>query len=249
MATAAAAARALPVVPGRRYDKVFFSSMAVLLLVIVLVGFGRTYFLKGLVLANLPSPIIHVHGAVFTIWTLLLLTQTTLVATGNVALHRKLGLWTFALSCAMPILGLAAAINSLSRGFHVPGLDAETFFAIPVFSIVIFSVLIFFAYRERLNSAVHKRLVLLATIELMGAPTGRPPFTAITGHPHTASVVVWALIAMLICYDLFALHTVNKATLLGGLWLVIMDQLSVPIGFTPAWHAFAHALQHVATRS
>ena len=39
--------------------------MAFLILVTVLVGFGRTYFLAGVFRAPLPSLIIHIHGAVF----------------------------------------------------------------------------------------------------------------------------------------------------------------------------------------
>jgi hypothetical protein len=70
--------------PGRRFDDVFFSAMAVLMLVTVFVGFAHTYYLAGIFRAPLPSLIIHVHGAAFSCWMLLLLTQTTLVSAGRV---------------------------------------------------------------------------------------------------------------------------------------------------------------------
>jgi hypothetical protein len=69
MATAVARATTANVerrLPGRRYDHLFFSGMAVLILATVFVGFARTYFLAGVFRAPLPSPIIHVHGAAFS---------------------------------------------------------------------------------------------------------------------------------------------------------------------------------------
>src|ERR1700722_13864295 len=52
-------------VPGRKYDHVFFSGMAVLLLGSVFLGFAHTYYLAGMFSAPLPSAIIHIHGAIF----------------------------------------------------------------------------------------------------------------------------------------------------------------------------------------
>ena len=59
--------------PSRQYDNYFFSAMALLILITVFVGFARTYFLAGVFRAPLPSLIIHIHGAVFSIWIFLLI--------------------------------------------------------------------------------------------------------------------------------------------------------------------------------
>jgi hypothetical protein len=50
--------RTLP--PGRRYDHVFFSGMAVLILASVFLGFAHSYYLAGVFHAPLPSRIIHI---------------------------------------------------------------------------------------------------------------------------------------------------------------------------------------------
>jgi hypothetical protein len=84
--------------PGRRFDHYFFSAMAVLMLVTVFVGFGPTYYLAGVFHAPLPSLIIHLHGAVFSCWVLLLLAQTSLVSAGRVDIHRRLGMVGFVLA-------------------------------------------------------------------------------------------------------------------------------------------------------
>jgi hypothetical protein len=151
MATAAAGNR-LPMVtraPGRRYDHFFFSGMALLLLATVFVGFARSYYLAGMMRATLPSVIIHLHGAAFSCWILVLIAQTSLVAVGRVDIHRRLGVFGFLLACAMVVLGVLAGTNSLARGFAPPGLDAATFYVIPISDMLIFPTLIFFAFRDR----------------------------------------------------------------------------------------------------
>ena len=60
---------------NRRFEDLFFSSLAALILVIVFVGFARTYYLAGMVKAPLPNLLIHLHAAVFSSWILLLITQ------------------------------------------------------------------------------------------------------------------------------------------------------------------------------
>ena len=79
---------------NRRFDSAFFSAMAVVVLVSVLVGFSQTYFV-----APLPNLIVKIHAAVFSLWIFLLIVQTSLVATNRVDVHRRLGLFGFGLSC------------------------------------------------------------------------------------------------------------------------------------------------------
>src|SRR5215470_15044508 len=143
--------------PGRRHDHFFFSSMAWLILLSVFIGFAPTYFLAGVFRAHLPSPIIHFHAAAFSSWVLLLVTQTSLVSAHRVDIHRRLGVLGFCLACLMVLVALAAATNSLQRNFHPPGVDAKTFYIIPVGDMFNFSILIFFAFRLRKDSPAHKR--------------------------------------------------------------------------------------------
>lgn len=49
----------------------FFGCIVVLLLLIVFVGFARSYYLAGVFRAPLPAPILHIHGALNTLWMLL----------------------------------------------------------------------------------------------------------------------------------------------------------------------------------
>jgi len=247
MATIALPRNTADQLPGRRYDNYFFSVMALLILVTVFVGFARTYFLVGVFRAPLPSLLVHIHGAVFSAWILLLITQIALVSAGRVDIHRRLGLAGFGLACLMIILGVLAATGLMARGRSpVPVFDPQTFYAIPMGGMLIFATLIFFAYRNRINPAAHKRLILIATIALLDAPTGRPPFAAITHRPFMDSIFVYALLILIIAYDLWSTRKVHKATLWASLFVLVVGQLRVPVGQSAAWHHFASWMQTLA---
>jgi len=226
--------------PGPQYDNYFFSAMALLILATVFVGFARTYFLAGVFRAPLPSLLVHIHGAVFSSWILLLIAQIALVTAGRVDIHRRLGLAGFGLACLMVVLGVLAATALMARGRSpVPVFDAQTFYAIPMAGMLVFATLIFFAYRNRSNPSAHKRLILIATIAILDAPTGRPPFTVITAHPFMDSIFVYTFLLLVIAYDLWSTRKVHRATIWATAFVVVVGQLRVPIGQTAAWHHFA----------
>jgi hypothetical protein len=205
MATAIAQQAITPrSVPGRRYDNRFFCVMAALILLTVFVGFANTYFLAGVFRAHLPNVLIHIHGAAFSGWIILFIAQISLVSAGRVDIHRRLGLVGFGWACLMVVLGSLAATNSLARNFSPAGSgpDPKTFYAIPVCDMFIFAVLVYFAYRMRFDPSAHKRLILIATIALLDAPTGRPPFTVITARPFMDTIFCDFFLLVLVAYDL-----------------------------------------------
>lgn len=231
--------------PGRRFDHLFFSGMALLMLVTVFVGFARTYYLAGVFQAPLPSLIVHLHGAAFSCWILLLLTQTSLVSAGRVDIHRRLGIAGFLLACLMVILGVLAATDSLARDF-APGGDAKFFYIIPVTDMLIFATLIGFAFRNRSNPSAHKRLILIATSALMIAAIARWPFALVNRQPLMATLFSYIFLLMLVGYDSWSTRKLHRATIWAGTFLIIMQQIRVPIGKTAAWHGFAGWVQSLA---
>lgn len=225
--------------PGRRFDHIFFSGMALLLLVTIFVGFAPTYYLAGVFHAPLPSLIIHLHGAAFTCWILLLVTQTSLVAGGRVDIHRRLGIAGFLLACLMVILGVLAATDSLVRGGGPPGLDPRIFYVVPLTDMVIFAALISFAFRFRSNPAIHKRLILIATIGLSLAALARWPIAFVHGKPVHAALVSYIFLILIVAYDLWSTHKLQRATLWAGTLLVVVQQIRVPLAMTGPWLHFA----------
>lgn len=246
MATAVAnsSVRAHASVPGRKYDRYFFNAMAIALFCSVALGFARTYYLAGVFRAPLPGPIIHIHGAVFTAWIVFLVFQTALVGAGRVQLHRRLGTAGFLLACLMVLMGTWASANAVGRGSHPPGVDAQTFFIVPVTDILVFGTLIFFAWRARFNAAAHKRLVMIATVGLMTAAVARFPFALVYGKVINAMVATYVFLLLLMIYDLWSTHRVHLATWASSLLLVVVEFARFPLSQTTAWQSFAGWVAH-----
>ncbi len=233
-----------------RLDKYFFPGMALLMLATVFLGFARSYFLAGVFKAPLPNLLIHLHGAAFSSWILLLITQTSLVAANRVDVHRKLGLVGFGLASLMVILGTLAATDSLRRAYATgpaAGMDPKTFYIIPLTDMLTFGTLVFFALRARFHPPAHKRLMLIATIVLMDAAVARWPIAFIRHNPFWVTVLfVYGFLVLLLAYDLWTTRKVHRATIWATVFLIFVQQVRVPIGGTSGWHAFATWAQNLA---
>jgi hypothetical protein len=223
----------------RRYEHLFFSAMAVLILATVFLGFARTYFLAGVFRAPLPNWLIHVHGAAFSSWIILLIMQTSLVSAGRTDIHRRLGIIGFVLASLMVVLGMVAGTDALRRGFAPPGIDAKTFYIVPITDMLFFGTLVFFAFRARFNPPAHKRLILIATSALLIAAVSRWPFAAINGKVLVATFVADSVVFFVAAYDLFSTRKIHRATLYAGIFLIVAQQIRFPIAQTAAWHAVA----------
>jgi hypothetical protein len=216
--------------------------MPLLMLATVLFGFAKTYFLAGMVAAPLPNKLIHVHGAAFTLWMVLLIVQTGFISTHHVQWHRKLGVAGFLLAVLMVALGLTSAVDALHRGRGPLGLDPLTFFVIPVSGMVLFSVFTYFAYRERRNAEAHKRLITIATISLMDAAVGRWPVAVLQQHPPMQDLVIFGFLLLIVLYDVYSMHRVSRTTMWASALLVVVHLTRVPVGMTGAWHSIVQHL-------
>ncbi len=230
-------------VPNRKVERAFFAGMIVLLWGAVLFGFAKTYFLAGMVAAPLPDRLIHVHGAVFTAWMVLLLVQSALIVTGKVKVHRTLGMGGFVLAVAMVGLGASAAVDQLRRMHAPPGIDAYTFLVVPLSGILFFAVVVAFAYRMRFRPELHKRLILIATIGIVEAGVARWPVTAIQEHPPVGELVILAFLLLVVGFDLVWMRRLSKATIWAGTGLVLVHLVRMPIAGTAAWQGFARMLK------
>jgi hypothetical protein len=156
----------------RRNDRLFFTGMACAAAITVFAGFAPTYFLRSAALPAL-SPLLQVHGLVFTSWISLFLAQTTLVAARRTDLHRRLGIAGAILAVVLVIVGVTAAIDLLRRGVVFNDIDPRMFLAIPLGDMVVFPILVTAGIAFRRVAETHKRLMLLATMTLMTAAVAR----------------------------------------------------------------------------
>ena len=224
--------------------------MALLMLATVFGGFARTYHLAGVFGAPLPNWLIHVHGALFSCWILLLVTQTSLVAANRVDVHRKLGLVGFGLAPLMVIVGTLAATDQLRKRFGITGrlgMDPKTFYVVPLTDKLVFGTLVFFAFRARFNPPAHKRLMLIATTALSVAAVIRWPIGFIRHSPiWVLELCTYGFLPLLLAYDLWSTGKVHRATIWASTFLIVVQRVRMPLGETGTWHAFATWAQNLA---
>jgi hypothetical protein len=208
----------------KRADDVFFTTFSVLMLLIVLVGFAPSYFLRGAVFAPLPSVLVHLHGAVFSAWIILFVVQSSLVAAGNVRLHRKLGWLGAVLAVLMVVLGTLAPFGTLRRGAELPSFfTPKSFLFGNVIGIVIFGAYVSGAVWKRNNRKVHKRVLLIANVMLMPPALSRIPF--VQHHFFLIPVFLFGTVAALFVFDLFTWRRPLLVTIVAGLGLFLSSPL------------------------
>lgn len=147
-------------------DRNFILACVLMIFAVTLGGFIRDMLITYQKTGSLSYPlIIHLHALAYTGWLLLFATQTVLVRTRNVALHRSLGLIALVLLPLMVVLGPIAAITWDARRYG-PGHLAFPFMATQFTNVLSSSVLIVAGLIARKSPAAHKRLMLMGTIAL-----------------------------------------------------------------------------------
>jgi|HubBroStandDraft_1064217.scaffolds.fasta_scaffold28250_2 hypothetical protein len=230
---------------GRR-DDYFFAGMSLAIFSTVLLGFAHTYFLAGMFHARLPSAIVHIHAMIFSTWILLLPMQVALVSIGRVSWHKRLGIFGAVLACLMVVLGVLVTIDSTRRRFAPPGLDSATFLANDLMEMLVFALLVAWGLRARRDGDAHKRLIVLATVALLGAAVSRWHFyfPVILRFPFLVGLIVDAFLVSLALFDLFTRRRIHRVTLWGSLMVLLIFPVAFGfLGHAPFWHRFTEWVQ------
>jgi len=217
-------------------DRIFFASLAALALALIIIGFAPTFFLKEAFDTPDLTPLVHVHGALFTAWPVLLLTQALLIRNGKYSLHCTLGVLGVALMMAMVITGFMVVL-----GKPRPNIATRAFIFTPLLGLILFPLFVGAALRFRRNAAAHKRLMLLATILLISAGTRRVlHLLGVEAGPYVAEFVTYALLLLpLAVYDLVRFHRLHPVTAWGGAILLLRHVLHAAVAYTDGWQHFA----------
>lgn len=223
----------------RRSDDRFFGGMALVIAALVFAGFSRTFFLSRHFHGPALSPLRVVHGTAFTAWIVLFAAQTALVASDRTQLHRALGVAGAALACVMVGLGVILAIAAAREGHAPPHVDPRAFLAVPLFDMLVFPTFVGAALHFRHRPDAHKRLMLLATLGLLGAAAARLPTRLVAHGPVFYFGVVDLLVIAAMLRDLIERRQVHPAFVWGALFLVASQIFRLWLGGTHAWLAFA----------
>lgn len=221
---------------ARLYERIFYTTLPVLMTVAVVYGFSRSYYFKLAFGTPALSALFHVHGALFSSWMALLVAQTSLVAAGRTPLHRQLGVAGGVLAVAMTLIAPVVSRAAAQRTPNDPA--ALAFLTVPLATVIVFPVLVGTALWWRRFPQTHKRLMLLATIELIPAGFGRMPMLFAAGPLGFLGIPDLFVVAMAV-FDRMTTGRVHRATIWGGLFLVASQVIRIVIGSTPQWQAFA----------
>jgi hypothetical protein len=229
---------------AQRTERLFFSSIAVVLLIVVFVGFAPTYFLRASFGTPALTASLKIHGLLFTTWMILLVVQTSLIAASKTAWHRRLGVAGALLGGSMMVAGAYVAITRARAGLSgppPPGLTPAALLTLPLATLVVFPALFGSALWFRRRTDAHKRLVIIATLEIVTAAVARWPVVATLG-PVAFFGFTDLFVVALAAYDLKTRGRIHPATLWGGLFLIVWQPLRLAIGFTAPWQSFANWL-------
>lgn len=223
----------------RRSEHMMFSGIAILLIGYALLGFWQSYFVAGLVLAPLPSLLVHVHAVLFVGWITLFFVQTALIASNNHKIHRRLGLVMGWWAVAIILIGPATVIMAVRRQAVGAGP-----FAGDLAQTLAFAILCAAGLSRRREGPTHKRLMTLASAAIIGPAIIRWPFEFILREPPVGVLFFYLLPALLLIgYDLATLRRVHCATWLGFglLAAVLISFIALPAW--PGWITFFHWVQ------
>lgn len=236
----------------------FHLAMAVTCLAIALLGFAPTYW-RGLVSGTFRGgPLIHLHALAFYGWMILFTVQAALVAQGRTNRHRAIGLFGIALATILVISGMAVSISGGVRaedaGF---GRAARAFMIVSWSSMALFGALVWLAIANVTQPDRHRRLMLAATISMLGAPIARwflvlfapetlqsgaifaPPPVFVSVPPAMLGNLLF--VAMLL-HDRRTLGRFHLITVKAALVVTAVSLVIVPIAATNAWDQFARTV-------
>jgi len=223
--------------------------MAVTAAATTFLGFGRTYYLKSI----FPTPsfplLFHIHGALFTAWLLVLVGQACLVASGRIALHRRVGSVGGFLVVPMLVTGSLAAIaagrgeapisSAVVRGeltMASPGLPPLEAMVIPLTTMVFFCAFAGAGLVYRRRPETHKRFMVLATIAMLPPAIGRATITLFdSANPALFFGGTGLFILTLGIHDRHRRGRVHPVTLWGGLALMLSFPGRLALGKTELW--------------
>ncbi|MFN8062240.1 MAG: hypothetical protein U0Q12_24020 [Vicinamibacterales bacterium] len=243
---------------ARVVDRWFGVGVALFVIVLNIVAFAPSLVDPSRRAAPLPvTPLVLVHAVVSVGWLLLFLAQTTLVATSQVATHRRVGVFGAGLSAAVVGLGVLVVMAQARRGFDlsgdiarlplptgVDGLSATVALLLfPVQFGMFVGAALWYRYRPR----THKRLMLFAALAGI-TPT---PVAHLIGHwvgPQPWADALFPL-SEIFFVSLIALHErategrIHPMTLWLGALVVALERVVIlGVQRTMAWQAFAQWL-------
>ena len=232
---------AMEIGANRRNDRQrFYFYALVCAALIVFAGFSRTYFLKTIFGTPPLYPLLHAHGIIMTSWFLLFGAQTWLVEAHRTDLHRRLGIIGVLLASIILVVGAAVVTINARDGRVPPGAPVPVIMSLSYVSLLVFGVMVGAAIYFRDRSEFHKRLMLLATVNLLSAAINRIPLDFIvSGGLLAVFGLVDLFIVVCVVYDMWRHRRLHPAFAWGALLSIVWPGLAIVMGGSSTWGKIA----------
>jgi len=226
-------------VDRRLFDRRLFKAAAIVFPLVVLSGFARTYYLRGLFdVPPLPSLIVHLHGLTMTAWVALFITQVGLISSKRVRVHQQLGYIGIGLAAVILPIGFVTAARAAKYGSPStpPGVNQLGFMIVPLVDLIMFTIFFAAAIYYRKRPAQHKMLMLLTAINFLPPAIARIPIA-----PLRALGPLWffglptVLILACIGLDRWRYGRFNLVFVAGALLLIVSYVTRLALMNSPGW--------------
>ncbi len=230
--------------PRAGFRPSFHLWMALAMCFFIFGGFGLTYLAPMAAGTRPPDPpVVHLHGVVFFAWMLLLVLQSALVNVKNVKLHRSLGQFGVALAGIIVFLGLLITIISMadSRGEPVNyGLMYLSLIA-PISFAAIFAM----AIRAVRKPAVHRNLILLATLSILMPGINRLYMVgfALDGVPfYSTYMTMNAMLALILWQERRATGSISQFSWISAAIILVPQAFLYPVAGSEWFQALCNGM-------
>jgi hypothetical protein len=229
-----------------RFRPSFFFWMTVTMAFFVFGGFGMHSFLPALRGEFPPAPpIVHLHALIFVSWMILLVTQSALVGSGNLKLHRSLGMWGIAHASAIMMLGLSlqliATRGAMLKGFE-PGTDG---LYLGLCAFAGFTTMFTLAIRNRQRPEIHKRMILFAMLPVLPPGVNRFWSEALGLEPIPVIpryATLWTIAAAILVHEWRRTGRISRYSLFGAGWIVVEGLMHKVVVHSLPFDRFAAAI-------
>ena len=224
--------------------KRFFSGMAIVLLVVVIAGFGPSFYFRG---SDAPELMLSVilHGAIMTVWYVLAVVQALLAKKGGgpaqLLLHRRLGMFGGLVALGVLVTGVMVAISLYRKDAADIVVPPPAILLANLTNVIGFAVCVVLGVKNRRVRDAHARYMSWASVVMIGPASFR--LVRSLGLSPMFSVPAQLLFcAALVMHDRREFGRVHRASWL-GLGIVFFQIVgSFTLGQTVVWEELARSL-------
>ncbi|MEP5938575.1 MAG: hypothetical protein ABJ239_09625 [Erythrobacter sp.] len=223
--------------PAKQNGEQFFRVMTVIVLAIVILGFGLLRLAQWDVMPA-PTLWVYLHALTALGWCGFAVLQTRFIAAGNIKLHMQLGIFGLMLAAAAFVIGTFITLDAGAR--HIA--EGETASAArdvagQMVDFLSFGIAVVLAFANRKLPLAHKRLMLASVIFMV--PPAAFRLTVVFGLPAPLTLAVLiALASAMLIYDWRRLGKPHWASWMVLGFFIVGTPIKILLPFSQSWESF-----------